>query len=78
MKTTARLVCMEHNQEITQQEYPQFWFEYQRAILLALKEQAILTEIAYQYAENQLKQQFRTAALKYAQHNAKEKGRGVE
>ncbi len=48
-----------HNQEITQTSNPKFWFEYQRGILLALKELGLLNETQSRSAEEILRNQCR-------------------
>lgn len=56
----ARLVRIEHGREITKEADSRFLFEYQRAILLLLKEDGTLEERQYRYAEEKLKNQLRT------------------
>lgn len=60
MKEQAVLVRVEHDREITKETDPKFWFEYQRAILLSLKEKGTLNEMQYRYAEKKLNNQFHT------------------
>ena len=60
MKEWARMVGMEHGRRITKETDSQFLFEYQRAILLTLKEDGVLNEAQYRYAEEKLKNQLRT------------------
>lgn len=59
MKERACLVGIEHDRKITKEMDSQFLFEYQRAILLSLKDSGALDEAQYQYAEEKLKGQFR-------------------
>ena len=58
MEEQARLVDVEHDREITKETDSQFLFEYQRAILLSLKDSGALDETQYRYAEEMLKSQF--------------------
>lgn len=60
MKTWARLVSISDHQIITRERDRQFWFEYQRAVLLGLKELGTLDEMQYQDAEAALKRTFPT------------------
>lgn len=60
MKEQAVLVQIEHNREITKETDPKFYFEYQRAILLFLKEKGILNEMQCRYGEKKLDNQFHT------------------
>nr|WP_325185452.1 hypothetical protein [uncultured Oscillibacter sp.] len=57
MAEQARLLGIENDREITKETDSQFLFEYQRAVLLTLKDKGVLTEIQYQYAEEKLKKQ---------------------
>ena len=59
MAEQARLVVTENDREITQESDGQFLFEYQRAILLELKDKGILNEMQYRYAEEKLKKQLK-------------------
>ena len=59
MEERARLVRIEHGREITKETDSRFLFEYQRAILLSLKEDGTLNEPQYRYAEEKLKNQLR-------------------
>lgn len=61
MKERARLTGIERNQRVTKETHSQFWFAYQQAVLLALKDGGVLTEAQYRYAEETLKNQLRTA-----------------
>lgn len=56
MKEQAILQRIEHDRKITWESDRQFLLEYQRLILLALRDGGILNEIQYQYAEQNLKQ----------------------
>lgn len=57
MAEQARLLGIENDREITKETDSQFLFEYQRAVLLTLKDKGVLNEIQYQYAEEKLKKQ---------------------
>ena len=57
MAEQARLLGVENDREITKETDSQFLFEYQRAILLELKDRGVLNEIQYRYAEEKLKKQ---------------------
>ena len=57
MAEQARLVVTENDREITKETDSQFLFEYQRAILLELKDKGILNEMQCRYAEEKLKKQ---------------------
>ena len=59
MAEQVRLVSVEHDREITKETDSQFLFEYQRAILLELKDKGVLNEIQYRYAEEKLKKQLK-------------------
>ena len=59
MAEQARLVATENDREITKETDSQFLFEYQRAILLELKDKGILNEMQYRYAEEKLKKQLK-------------------
>lgn len=58
MADRARLIAIENDREITRASDPQFWYAYQKAVLLALKEDGMLNETQYEYAEAKLKRQF--------------------
>lgn len=72
MEERARLVGIELDRKITKEMDGQFLFEYQRAILLSLKDSGALDEAQYRYAEEKLKKQLRTHIRK--QNNAEERG----
>ncbi|MCI8910963.1 MAG: hypothetical protein HFG09_09850 [Oscillibacter sp.] len=59
MTEQARLLDIENNREITKETDSQFLFEYQRAILLTLRDRGVLNETQYQYAEENLKKQLK-------------------
>lgn len=59
MEERARLVGIEHDRRITKETDSQFLFEYQRAVLLTLKEDGVLDEAQYRYAEEKLRNQLR-------------------
>lgn len=60
METQAILHHIEGNRALDRNADGAFLFEYQRAILLALKEAGRLNEKQYLYAEEKLKNQLRT------------------
>lgn len=57
MEEQARLVGIEHDRRITKETDGRFLFEYQRAILLSLKDSGALDEAQYRYAEGKLENQ---------------------
>ena len=57
MAEQARLLDIENDREITKETDSQFLFEYQRAVLLTLKDKGVLNEMQYQYVEEKLKKQ---------------------
>lgn len=57
MEDTAVLQTIENNREIIWDSDSEFLFEYQKAMLLALKELGTLDEMQYRYAEAVLKEQ---------------------
>ena len=59
MAEQARLLDIENDREITKETDSQFLFEYQRAVLLTLKDKGVLNEMQYQYAEEKLKRQLK-------------------
>lgn len=59
MAEQARLLGIENDRKITKETDSQFLLEYQRAILLTLKDKGVLNEIQYQYAEEKLKKQLK-------------------
>ena len=60
MKERARLVRIEHGRKITKEADGRFLYEFQRAILLSLKEDGTLDETRCRYAEERLKNQLQT------------------
>ena len=60
MEDQAILQKIEYDHKIVRESDSEFLFEYQRAVLLALKEIGTLNEMQYRYAENGLKNQYRT------------------
>ena len=72
MEERARLIGVEHDHRITKETDSQFLFEYQRAILLSLKDSGALDEAQYRYAEEKLKAQLRAYIRK--QNSAEERG----
>lgn len=57
MEDKAVLQSIENNREIIWDSDSEFLFEYQKAMLLALKELGTLDEMQYRYAEATLKDQ---------------------
>ena len=57
MEDKAVLQAIENNREIIWDSDSEFLFEYQKAMLLALKELGTLDEMQYRYAEATLKVQ---------------------
>ena len=72
MEERVRLVRVEHDRRITKETDSQFLFEYQRAILLSLKDSGALDEAQYRYAEEKLKAQLRAYIKK--QNSTEERG----
>ena len=72
MEERARLVVIENGRKITKETDSQFLFEYQRAILLSLKDSGALDEAQYRYAEEKLKNQLR----KYCRNQNRTEERG--
>lgn len=54
----AKLLQIEQNGKITSTSNPKFWFAYQRAVLLALKELELLDEVQCRSAEEILRNQY--------------------
>lgn len=63
MYTTTKLVRVEDNRTITRQIDSAFFYEFQRGVLLSLKEFGTLTEMQFKHAEETLKEQ-RQAAIR--------------
>ena len=59
MYTTANYVRVENDRSITRQTDAEFYFEFQRGVLLSLKEQGALTQMQFKYAQDALKDQRR-------------------
>ena len=57
MAEQARLLDIENDRAITKETDSQFLFEYQRAVLLTLKDKGVLNEMQYRYVEEKLKKQ---------------------
>ena len=72
MEERARLVRVEHDRRITKETDSQFLFEYQRAILLSLKDSGALDVAQYRYAEGKLENQLRAHIRK--QSSTEERG----
>ena len=64
MEAAAVLQTIENDREILWDSDSEFLFEYQKAMLLALKELGTLDEMQYRYAEAALKEQLRTFVKK--------------
>ena len=64
MEDAAVLQTIENDREILWDSDSEFLFEYQKAMLLALKELGTLDEMQYRYAEAALKEQLRTFVKK--------------
>ena len=74
MKEQAILHTIENDREISWNTDSKFLFEYQRSMLLALKELGTINEIQYRYAEQILKEQLRTYIEKNYSYNEKNGG----
>ena len=57
MQDRVILHAVENNRRITKEQDQEFLFEFQRAVLLALKEAGRLDEKQYRYAEDKLRAQ---------------------
>lgn len=64
MQDTAVLQTIENDRKIVWDSDGEFLFEYQKAMLLALKELGTLDEMQYRYAEQVLKEQLHTFVKK--------------
>ena len=53
----AKLQRIDHNREITEKTDDAFLYALQKALLLALREQEILSPMEYRHAEEMLKKQ---------------------
>lgn len=51
------LQSIENDHSITRKTDPEFLYEFQKAVLLALLEDGTLTEMQYRYAEEKLRRQ---------------------
>lgn len=69
MEDKAVLQTIENNREIIWDLDSEFLFEYQKAMLLALKELGTLDEMQYRYAEATLKDQRRQYVKKKLTHS---------
>lgn len=69
MEDKAVLQTIENNREIIWDSDSEFLFEYQKAMLLALKELGTLDEMEYRYAEATLKEQRRQYVKKKLTHS---------
>ena len=59
MAERARLEQIRGTRTVTEDTEPEFWFHIQRAVLLALKDDGILSEAQLPYAEEMLRQRCR-------------------
>lgn len=59
MAERARLEQIRGGRAVTEETDPEFWFHIQRAVLLALKDDGILSEAQLPYAEEMLRQRCR-------------------
>ena len=59
MQDRAVLQSVENDRRVTSEQDPEFLSVFQNAILLALKEAGMLSEMQYRYAEGKLKAQRR-------------------
>lgn len=64
MVERARLEQSGDEQTVTEETAPNFWFHYQYAILLTLKDNGMLSEGQLQYAEAALREQRRNSTAK--------------
>ncbi len=69
MEDKAVLQTIENNREIVWDSDSEFLFEYQKVMLLALKELGTLDEMQYRYAEATLKDQRRQYVKKKLTHS---------
>ena len=63
MAERARLEQVRNGRTVTEDTDPEFWFHVQRAILLALKDDGILSEAQLQCAEEMLRQRRRRGGV---------------
>ena len=59
VREQAGLIRIENDHRVTKETDNQFLFEYQRAVLLALKAKVVLNEMQYRYAEEKLTDQIK-------------------
>lgn len=59
MYTTTKFVRVENDRTITRQTDSEFYFAFQRGVLLSLKEIGTLSELQFKHAEDALAQQRR-------------------
>ena len=59
VREQAVLIRIENDHRVTKETDNQFLFEYQRAVLLALKAKGVLNEMQYHYAEEKLTDQIK-------------------
>lgn len=59
MRVTAEFVRIACNSVITREQYPDFYFELQRAVLMSLKDSGNLNQMQYRAAEIILEKQCR-------------------
>lgn len=61
-KNYGKLQQITDSRKITQKTNPEFWYQLQSALLLALREQGRLSPMEHRYAQERLKQQPRERA----------------
>lgn len=57
MYAATKFVRVDNDRTITRQTDSEFYFAFQRGVLLSLKEQGTLTEMQFKYAQDALKEQ---------------------
>ena len=62
VKRFSRLQRIDNKRKITKETDYEFWYQLQRALLLALREQGRLTPMQHRHAEEHLKKQRRDRA----------------
>lgn len=71
MYATTIFVRIIDDRTITRQINPEFFFEFQRGVLLSLKEIGTLNEMQYKHAEEALKKQHRATIRAFAEQGGK-------
>lgn len=69
MAERARLEQIRGGRAVTEETDPEFWFHIQRAVLLALKDDGILSEAQLPYAEEMLRQRCRGGGAGRRRHS---------